>query len=693
MGILDHLPFLGRRSMSQAKTTIGGSKQAEWTTWTIQKAVNEGFKVNSWVHRAVHLIAQNASQAPFVVKDLDTGDLMRDHRLSRMLARPHPQFSRKQIQYLEVVWRELAGNGYLKRVQDSGGNTVEVWPVSPDRIAPVPAASAKDGSLVEAYEIVKEDGQKARTNEFTPDNMIHFKLMDPANPIVGIGRLQAAAKAVDLDNSQMGWNLAAMENRGVTDGILSVKDKLDRDSYNAIVERLEERFGGGARNARRPLVVGSDAQFVRMSLTPAEVDFINSRKLGREEIFITFGVPPQLAGVQDSMTYNNFQSALRIMWRSTVLPILDELADTLTSALDDELEDGLAITYDTTGVEALREDEAEKSKVALSYWRMGIPVSQLNQMLNLGVEEFPGWDQPYTGRYALPGGDGSSSSGGGGTSGSRSTDEGTDNPRAQWAAEYGWRLAAPEQRDYQWEQSRRDELAAGPVRAMFEDLLGAQQDAVLAAIDQGQTEIATVVRDHRDEWGSKMQEQARSIAEEFAGTVVVGTGPGGRAFDPRRESRDQLEDTTKQRISAYLDQENAMLQDLGHIEQTTAALVTEQVQQARAEGWNSQQLRQAIEDVGVFSGERALRLSRTLAGTAASIGQAAGAETAGATKKEWMTAADGEVRPEHVHRGGEIVDISGEFSLQIGTVPPRFPLDPRIAPGDRINCRCSMSFY
>lgn len=688
MGFLDRLPLIiGRRSMTQAKTSIGGSKQAEWTDWTIQKAVNEGFRANSWVHRAVHLIAQNASQAPFVVKDLGSGELMHDHRLSQMLARPHPQFSRKQIQYLEVVWRELAGNGYLKRVKDSGGNTVEAWPVSPDRIAPVPAASSKDGSLVEAYEIVKEDGQKARSNEFTPKNMIHFKLMNPANPIVGIGRLQAAAKAVDLDNSQMGWNLAAMENRGVTDGVLSVKEKLDKDSYAAITERLDERFGGGSRNARRPLVVGSDARFVRMSLTPAEVDFINSRKLGREEIFITFGVPPQLAGVQDSMTYNNFQSALRIMWRSTILPILDDLADTLTSTLDDELEDGLVITYDTSGVEALRDDEGEKAKVALSYWRMGIPVSQLNQMMGLGIEEFPGWDQPYTGRYALPGqtGDGT------GQEGDEGEGEGGDNTRSRMAAEYGWRLATPEQRDYQWEQSRRDELAEGPVRSMFEELLSTQRDRVLEAIDEGQTEIKPVIREFHDDWAGQMDAQAWAIAEEFAGTVVV--GEDGRAFDPRRESRDQIEDTTRQLIAAYLGQEQAMLQDLGHIEETTAALVTEQVEQARAEGWDTQQLRQAIEDVGVFSSTRALRLSRTLAGTSASIGQMTGAETAGATKKVWRTAADGEVRADHIDRSGETVDIAGEFSLQVGTVPPRFPLDPRIAPGDRINCRCSMTFY
>ena len=101
-------------------------------------------------------------------------------------------------------------------------------------------------------------------------------------------------------------------------------------------------------------------------------------------------------------------------------------------------------------------------------------------------------------------------------------------------------------------------------------------------------------------------------------------------------------------------------------------------------------IQQAILDLGVFSEARALMLARTLAGTAASVGQLSGAMVAGATKKVWMTSTF-EVRDIHKKRAGELTSIDGTFSDQ-GYGAPRYPLDPALGPADRINCRCSMVF-
>ncbi|HKJ76508.1 MAG TPA: phage portal protein [Gammaproteobacteria bacterium] len=673
MGLFDFM----RRNLIIAKPNAGGATQAEWTTWTVDKAVKEGFKVNSWVHRAVHLIATNAAQVPFVVRDEETGEIQPENPIHQLLQRPHPQLSRQKMTYLLATWIELAGNGYWKRVAGSGG-TAELWPISPDRLAPIAATSLKDGALVDGYSIKDENGQTKRSEDFTPENVIHFKLPDPANPIIGIGRLQAAGKAVDLDNSQMGWNLSAMENRGVPDGVLSVKDKLTPDAYNAIVEALRERVGG-SRTARQPIVVGADSEFHRMSLTPAEVDFVNSRKMGREEIFIVFGVPPQLAGAQEQMTYSNFASSIRIFWRSTVLPLVGDMADTLNTAFRDELQEGLRIDYDASKIEALRDDEEEKAKVARAYWQMGIPVEQISNILGLGVEEFEGWDKPFTGRYRL-----------GEAPAQERAEEGPVETRARRAAEFGWSLVPNERRAVEDEQKRRDELAEGPVQSTFAELMAAQRDRVLEAAEAGQTEFLPLIQEDRDEWLEAMNTHAHAIAQEFAGTVMV--NERGRGPRLAAETRDQVEDTTLALITAYLDEEQAMLQDLSGIEETTAKLITEQVAEAAAEGWAIQKLRQALEDVGVYSEARSLMLSRTLAGTSASIGQLAAAQTVGAVKKGWSTAYDTEVRSAHQARAGEEVGIDDTFSLQVGWTPPRFPLDPRIAAGDRIHCRCSMFF-
>jgi len=104
-----------------------------------------------------------------------------------------------------------------------------------------------------------------------------------------------------------------------------------------------------------------------------------------------------------------------------------------------------------------------------------------------------------------------------------------------------------------------------------------------------------------------------------------------------------------------------------------------------------QQIKDAILDSGVFSPERALRIARTTAGTAASIGQLASATVAGAKTKTWQT-SQFEVRDDHSLRQGEMVSLDDRFSPQSFSTGPRYPLDPQSDVGDRVNCRCSMTF-
>ena len=255
--------------------------QAHWSEMTVRNSVANGYKISGWVYRAISLIVRAASSVPMVVFNPD-GEAEPEHPLSLVLEYPSPQFSRQDSAELLTAWLQLAGNGFIKRVV-SGGRTVELWPISPDRLAPIP--SKNPGLLVDGYEYTDENGARKRSEEYTTDNVVHFKLLDPSKPYLGIGPLQAAAKAVDLDNEQQNWNKSAMQNRGVFDGVFTFKDYLDGTQFDMIREKIKEKWSG-ADNARTPGVLGADAKYQRMSVTPAELDFINSRKMNRDDRYL-----------------------------------------------------------------------------------------------------------------------------------------------------------------------------------------------------------------------------------------------------------------------------------------------------------------------------------------------------------------------------------------------------------------------
>lgn len=374
-----------KRSMASSDAFFAQSKVTTWTDWRVDNSVKDGYKVNPWVYRAVQLISQNGSSVPWVVYDKEMSPIW-DHPVSKLFARPNQHFSRQKLMELVISWLELSGNAYLKLVK-VGGEIKEIWPVSPDRISPIPSLDST--KFIEGYKIVAEGGAEKIDPDYNVDNILHIKLVDPSNPYLGISPLQAASKSVDLDNAQLEWNTSTMQNRGVVDGVFTFKRPIDGQQAQSIVDRLVDKFSG-KKNARKPLVIGDDATYTRLSLNAIELDFLNSRRHNREEILSVFGVPPQLIGIQDSSTYNNYAISMRIFWETTVLPLLDMLKDTLNHAFN--LQDGLSIGYDVSEVAALRNNEDEKAKIAKTYYEIGVPVSVSNEKLSLGLPAYDGWD-------------------------------------------------------------------------------------------------------------------------------------------------------------------------------------------------------------------------------------------------------------------------------------------------------------
>lgn len=642
-----------KRSLAASDAFFLQFKEAVWTKWNIGKMVNEGLQENSWVYRAILIVSQNASQVPWVVVNKD-GEFLYEHPISKLLARPNKHFTRQKLFELLIMWLELAGTGYLKKVQ-IGGATKEIWPVSPDRIAPIPSTDPE--VFISGYEVVEAGGVKKRSEDFTPENVIFLKLTDPSNPWRGLSPLGAAARAVDLDNSQQNWNVATMQNRGVVDGVFTFDRQLDPTQSDSIMERIKAKFGGG-ENARKPLVVGDNAKYTRLGLTPVEIDFLNSRKFNREEIFTIYGIPPQLGGSQETSSYNNFSVALRILWELTLIPLLDNVKDTLNHAFEDELGEGASITYDLSGVDAIRDSDDQKSIIVGKYHDLGVPMSQLNEKYELGFKPYPGWDESRP-KSSAP-----------------QAAPAADTDQARYA------LIPLEQRNLEKEIKTRDDLAEGPVAEIFTNVLDHTRKLVFDALEAGQNPVETI-KAARPEWREAISKSYKMVMKEFIPTIAK--REGSEAWEVRADP------AVDQAINQALEQEAIILKELSLIEAATIRKILAQVQYGTDAGSSVANIQQAIMDTGIFSPQRALTIARTIAGAASSMGQMTAAGMSGAKNKEWLT-SKAHVREWHTVREGEKVPLDQRFSAQRGGIGPRYPCDGDVSAEDRINCRCFMAF-
>lgn len=664
-----------KRNMSISDVSRLNMPDAVWNDWTIRNAVKNGYVASGWVYRAVSIISKNGASVPWIVLDKNNKK-QQNHPIAKLLNAPNPKLSRQDFFELILSWQQLAGTAYAKKIF-VGGSTRELWPISPDRIAP--KQSAGNDKLIDGYHVLNKNGIKRESVEFTDANVVAFKLLNPANPIEGVGPLQAVAKTVDIDVEQQTWNKSAMQNRGVLDGIFSFDKPIDRDTFDTIRQQLKEMFSfGSTRKAREPGVIGSNAKYQQLSLSPVEMDFLNSRKFNREEIFTIFGIPVQLAGSQESSTFNNFAVAMRILWVMTILPALDDLADTLNMSFREELDGGkFIIAYDTSMVGALREQEDEKAATAKIYFDMGVPMENLNEKFKLNMKEFTGWDLPWGGHPPR----GTTTLAGADSSGANRAEDFESNVEKR-----DYKLKTWQQRDIALEIQRKEDLAAAEGKSIILKALSAQRDRVFESLDEDANIEAAIVSS-KDNMVLALSTLFTLSAESFADTVVIDKRSNAATPENRAISQNM-----QLAIDEFINNEGIILTELALIDAVTTENILDIMRDGSTEGKSVENIKQAIIDSGTFSPERALRIARTSVGTGQSIGQIVAAGEAGAISKTWRDSDLG-VRIEHSNRDGETVGLNERFSSQFPGFPaPRWPLDQNIAPADRVNCRCSMSF-
>ena len=147
--------------------------------------------------------------------------------------------------------------------------------------------------------------------------------------------------------------------------------------------RLTYLEGGPKRWRRKPLTKGyrAAAKLNRkkfsghktLGFSHRDMDFIQGLRWSLEEVSRVYGVPKPLLSDLERATFSNINAAERIFWRNTMIPEMGFLEEQLNRILLPRFGySGLAVKFDITAIEALREDENSR-------------VSREGQLLDRGV--------------------------------------------------------------------------------------------------------------------------------------------------------------------------------------------------------------------------------------------------------------------------------------------------------------------
>lgn len=654
-------------------------RQPVWTSWSPEKAVKEGYKANVWVYACVRKLAQSVSSVPWLVyHDNPDGEDERipNHPLEKLLRRPNPHMSGQDLFETLAAHLNLAGNHYWG-ILETRGKPAEILVIQPQYIRPVPSST----DYLEAYEIMI-DGQPRKVD---PREILHFMFIDPGNPWVGLAPLEAAARTVDTDNEQLNWNKVSMQNRAVADGAFTVKEELTKDQYESLKEIIREQHQGSGK-AREPWVLHSGATWQQMALSPVEMDFIESRKLNREEICAVYGVPPVLVGDFTHATYANYETALKAFWTDTVVPFLEDIAHVINLNLAPRFGDDILVKPDLTKVPAMQEILKERVDTASKLFAMGVPFNEINDRLGLGFRALEHGDDGYLPLSLMPAG------------GIRETPAATQETpaAAQEASGKSWGrvrqvkatgLQTEEQKAAYWKAYDRDRRAwENTIAKKIADRFDAEAKAVAKAYEDSGI-IDAALEAQRAEWKKVLTAAYMVVIEHFGNRFVEQwlKGAGGPS-----EKKEFVFDPWADRILQWVSTWAA--RKITGIEETTKQRIARVIQEGLDANEGTAKIAKRIrEEYEDFSRYRSFVIARTEVGAAAGFASHESAKQTGLQlKKQWISSRDDRVRDSHkVGTGidGEIREMDELYSNGC-----MFPGDPSGPPEEVINCRCTEAY-
>ena len=367
----------------------------KWNEWSTENAIKAGYKASTYVYACINAIAKASASVPWKVYKRSRAGIWEEvqgHPLEELINRPNPFSSRKDLIERMTINLYLGGNAYFSKVR-AGGIVAELWNLPTDAIKVVPSQQ----DFISHY-LYEQQGVRQRIEA---RDLLHNMFIDPSNPYTGMSPLQAGAKAIDTDIEAVNWNKVALQNRAITDGVFTFDQPITRAQWEEARQMVKEQHQG-ADNARTPWILGAGAKWEQMSLSPQEMDFIESRRFTRSEICSIFQVPPPIVGIYDDATLANIETARKIFWLDTIIPYLEDLKNCFNLGLTPEFGKDIELSYDVSNVEAIQTNYSEKLENAQKLWNMGVPFNEINQRLELGFDEIEGGDTGYLPTSVIP---------------------------------------------------------------------------------------------------------------------------------------------------------------------------------------------------------------------------------------------------------------------------------------------------
>jgi len=365
--------------------------------------------------RAIHRHLSKAGNAQrFAGAKFKGAEPILSHPLMDTMLRANPHMTGAQLWQATELFMALRGecfwilakNGAC-RMQTRGEYPEEIYPINPDLLD----AEIDNGRLV-AWRY-RQGGVRADRipapligNEMgdillLPWEIVHFHYINPDDSLRGYSPLIPVASSIASDMTAKTHNMSVIRNGANPGGLLidkSATEPWSADEEKEFLERWQQRHGGAGNRGELAILTGG-LEYIPTGMSPRDMEYLDSMRYNREEVFATMRVPKTVVGITDTVNYATQLGQDANLWDKCLLPEVRYFEDVIDSTMLFKEPDSVFAAFDLSGVEALRSSLSDKIGMVNVLTAANIHMSPKAafELVGLDVADYEGGDKAIVG--------------------------------------------------------------------------------------------------------------------------------------------------------------------------------------------------------------------------------------------------------------------------------------------------------
>lgn len=299
----------------RALSNIPGKQDSRPTSSLIEDtpavSVDAALQIST-VWGCVSLLARVISTLPIMVYAQEDGmrDLARDSSLWQLLHEsPNARMTPVEFWTAMILNLLFRGNAYARIDRSPNGEPYSLWPMPADQVE---MDILKDGTAVYYYKVGND------LAVLSEDNVLHIKEM--GNGITGLSRLDyMKATTAEVKSSQSAAN-KMFASGGKPTGVLMVDNLLSKEQREKLKQNFAEMAEG---NTSRLYILEANMKYQQINISPEDMQLLETRNFGVEEICRWFGVPSVLVNQNSATTWGSgVKEIIDGFFKTTIGPAL-----------------------------------------------------------------------------------------------------------------------------------------------------------------------------------------------------------------------------------------------------------------------------------------------------------------------------------------------------------------------------------